>query len=55
VILLSIFAVLNTVTIFILGVYATSQSNEIYDLRARILELELKEVSKKPATIHRIK
>jgi hypothetical protein len=54
-VLLSVFLVLNTVSIFILGVYATSQSNEIYDLRARILELEMKELSKKSASLHRIK
>jgi len=54
-ILMSVFLALNTISIFILGIYATSQSNEIYDLRARILELEIKEVSKKSATLHRIK
>lgn len=53
--LLSIFLSLNSLCIVIVAMKITSQSDEIYDLRARILDLEIKETNKKSATLHRIK
>lgn len=46
---------LNTLAIIFLSFFYRELNNEIYELRARILEFELKDVNKKPATIHRIK
>jgi len=42
-------------TIIVLMKIVFEHSEEIYELRARVLELELKQMKKSQATVHRIK
>jgi hypothetical protein len=52
----SIFLIsINTIAIVILAVNQHNLTNEIYDLRARILDLEIKNLNKKDAVLRRIK
>jgi hypothetical protein len=54
--MLSIFLIsINTLSIIVLALYQHKLSNNIYEIRARLLELELKDLNKKQATLHRIR
>jgi hypothetical protein len=54
IILFLLIVVINFCTTFVLIKFVHEQSEELYELRARVLELEMKNI-KKPATVHRIK
>lgn len=53
--LLSIILTVNIICTVMLGIHLVAQNHEIYDLRARILEIEIKEINKKPAKLYSIK
>lgn len=54
IIFIVITSILSLATIILTKV-VVEHNEEIYELRARVLELELKQMKKQQATIHRIK
>ena len=54
--MLSIFLIsINTLAIIALALHQHNLNNNIYEIRVRLLELELKDLNKKQATLHRIR
>lgn len=54
--IMSIFLIsINTLAIITLGIHQNNLNNKIFEIRSRLLELEIKDINKKQATLHRIK